>query len=610
MAGRYPWEFSSDEDGGGLQAWELDSGSDSSDDVDETDPIAYAAEQFMTAILDLYNENTITAEKVCVLCYWVGNGFPKSRIPKWGKAPNLDHYQRHLDPLLGITGDSTKNYQLPVVGNRRNDLARTKFDLPVRPIHESLKRELEEDSSVLAKLDEMVAGGELPPSYHDHPVVLATAEGEALPLPVVLYMDGFPYSGTDSCVGISIQNLVTQRRHPVALVRKKICCKCGCKGWCTFFPIMAWIRACFGYGAAGVLPTSRHDKTLWLENDKARSEMGGAVLLTRFCLLRDKGDWAEICERLGYPTWQSSLRPCFCCNASGREEMYSTRGLVDGNTEYELNVDREYEVACEDCEVFVLVTDENIGRIVRELAYIQESRGLALRNDIPGTPLLKGDRVEPTLALPDVADIGMLARPCRVLFWRRSEETLCLRRSPLMDSPGDTLGITPSRTICVDTLHAYYLGPVLVACMRVMWVMIRAGIWAPGIAQSDEAANNVYVALLLKQDLFAFYKEWKTTNPGQKLTEVSDITPKMIGTKNKPKLKTKAAESYGFLLFLRDRLARNGIQAKVGRNARGYLEILELLISSHDGMKAQPKVISEDAVAETPCDSLVASHFQ
>ena len=98
-----------------------------------------------------------------------------------------------------------------------------------------------------------------------------------------------------------------------------------------------------------------------------------------------------------------------------------------------------------------------------------------------------------------------------------------------MDSPGDTLGITPSRTICVDTLHANYLGPVLVVCMRVMWVMIRAGIWAPGIAQSEEAANNVYVALLLKQDLFAFYKEWKTTNPGQKLTEVSDITPKMIG---------------------------------------------------------------------------------
>eukprot|EP00974_Lingulodinium_polyedra_P078800 7633460-Lingulodinium_polyedra.AAC.1 len=44
-------------------------------------------------------------------------------------------------------------------------------------------------------------------------------------------------------------------------------------------------------------------------------------------LLYIKADWAEMCERFGYPTWQSSLRPCLCCSCPpAPRDLYKVRG--------------------------------------------------------------------------------------------------------------------------------------------------------------------------------------------------------------------------------------------------------------------------------------------
>ena len=276
MARRYDWEHSS-ESGDDRYPWERDSTGSSGSVSVEDDPnsSAYAASRFLEELLDLYHANAIvTAESVCVLSFWVARDFPESSIKRYGKKPGSGHYQRHLDPLIGMNGDKEKTYQLEIVGNRRRDLARTKFYLPVRPIHECIKCELDEDSSLLVKLDEKVSSMTLPPIYYDNPVVIAAeAAGEPPPIPIALYMDGYPYSQTDSCVGITILNLVTGRRHPIALVRKKLGCKCGCRGWFSFFPIMLWIRDCFRVRANGRMPSGRFDGQDWLESDKWRMSL-------------------------------------------------------------------------------------------------------------------------------------------------------------------------------------------------------------------------------------------------------------------------------------------------------------------------------------------------
>eukprot|EP00969_Alexandrium_andersonii_P071158 3141743-Alexandrium_andersonii.AAC.1 len=77
------------------------------------------------------------------------------------------------------------------------------------------------------------------PSYTEHPGVKGRADQ---PLPIALYMDGLPYTITDSVVGVWLQCLISKRRVLVAVVRKRLACRCGCRGWDTFDPVMRWLR--------------------------------------------------------------------------------------------------------------------------------------------------------------------------------------------------------------------------------------------------------------------------------------------------------------------------------------------------------------------------------
>ena len=56
-------------------------------------------------------------------------------------------------------------------------------------------------------------------------------------MPWCLYMDGVAYSLSDTVLGIWIYNMVTGTRMQIALIRKRIVCACGCRGWCAYWPI-------------------------------------------------------------------------------------------------------------------------------------------------------------------------------------------------------------------------------------------------------------------------------------------------------------------------------------------------------------------------------------
>ena len=68
-----------------------------------------------------------------------------------------------------------------------------------------------------------------------------------------------PYSHVDSTIGFWIVNMITERRYLACCMRKKMLCRCGCRGWCSLFEVFTFLRWCFESLAKKVFPVGRHD---------------------------------------------------------------------------------------------------------------------------------------------------------------------------------------------------------------------------------------------------------------------------------------------------------------------------------------------------------------
>ena len=84
----------------------------------------------------------------------------------------------------------------------------------------------------------------------------------------------------------------------------------------------------------------------------------------------------------------------------------------------------DYLAACTACEIKVLVkTAAMLRNIKLSLFYDRRKKGAhgrALRFAISGTTLMVGDRLEPTLGMPDVAmvdDFDASSLPVTLTFW-------------------------------------------------------------------------------------------------------------------------------------------------------------------------------------------------
>ena len=170
-----------------------------------------------------------------------------------------------------------------------------------------------------------------------------------------------------------------------------------------------------------------------------------------------KGDWAEFASTWGFPSWSSVDHPCLLCHCT-KATMHQLEGFSPLSMPSPETTHEEYEAACRACELEVLVpnqaTLEELRASLEEDRRDQGAHGRALLRDLPALGLLKGDRLEPSLLLPDVAQVDNLHGACRLTFWRRSEETLARHRNPLLTPHLCTI----SGCMQVDWLHAMSLG--------------------------------------------------------------------------------------------------------------------------------------------------------
>jgi hypothetical protein len=547
-------------------------------------PAEQAGVAFMEVLLDLYMTSAMGANTFCILCYWAHAAGIQGAVATYGVAPGKQssYYQKVLNSKLHFKEERDVLYNLPVPGVKRHELSRCMVDVLVRPGHEAFQKEVSNDCTFSVKLREAIEGGLLPPSYHQHPIVVSNP-GEVI-APIAIYMDGLPYSQVDSVLGVWLINVVTGMRHLIASIRKKMTCACGCRGWCSYFSVLQFIRWFLVCMANGEYPEVRHDGNPFvLPRDQWREDLAGEPLAYKSCCIHLKGDWAEFCERLGYPTWQSGLRPCFCCATSGAE-MYNPQGvsfLVDA---WHVNTKEDYNDACSRCEIWVNVNACQHEAICNSLRYdkrVDGARGLALLCPIPGLPLLRGDRLEPHPECPDVSMVFEMSEfPCRLLFWRRANETICTRRCPLFCLE---TGMYPTTSIAIDALHTLFLGPMQSWAKMAVWSLLTCGIWGQFESTSEE---QILVAIIALRSALL---HWYTTPAGAGCTRVNTITKKMLGTPDYPVLKMKAMETFGFVRFLLDCLDAHGARVPDGRM---FLESGRLLVDMVNIMKTGPTTLS------------------
>ena len=349
-APRHSWEIPAWDDDGSDDEEPWGGGSCSDEYCDDEAQMTAGAE-FMRIMISLVLSRALNNRQFCEVCFFAGRAGVTEAVP-YGMRPGCSsgNYSRRLDPLLGFKRANASLYELEAPGHSKNTLSRVTISIPVIPPHEAFDDDVVGGASFRPKLAEML-DGPMPPTYTDHPAVQGAVEDE-LVVPLALYADAVPYSNTDSVLGFWVVNLVTEKRYLCAALRKRLCCKCGCKGWCTFWAVFDWLAWSFKAITDRSYPAQRHDGKPWTPQDTMRQSRAGQPLRLRGAMVYIKGDWAEYNTTMGFPSWQDALRPCFECNAF-QQNMYQFSRVSSVDQPWRNNVDGDYEAACTRCEIRV-----------------------------------------------------------------------------------------------------------------------------------------------------------------------------------------------------------------------------------------------------------------
>lgn len=534
-ATRYSWEVPAFD-------WE-DRGDPDSSDGENADPTPEEAASYLVQfLLDLLYANSISARSLCVICYWAAKAGAGAAVGAFGLKPNAPsgHFQRKIDQVLGVNLKASKEsmYKVMVPQHTKYDLSRTTHPMVVRLPHECLAQEVQENPAC-------VTGGVCDTaSYKAHPVVRANAGTQVMP--VALYLDGIPFTKRDSLLAVFVYSLVSYKRHLCAVLRRSHMCRCGCKGYCSLYPLLEALTYSFSAMAQGKWPTRRHDGP-WGPGDSERSSKGGRPLGFVGAVLHVKGDWSEFAHTLGLSDWSSRLYCCFFCQTT-RDTRFDLSGLNPLSNPWGAVTHADIERACSQCEVWRTLSAKQHALVMSRLYYEKKSRGgtgRCLSADIPELSLLKGDRLEPHPGLQDVGLFDRLGKfPTQVLFWRRACETRCRHRNPLLMAPA--LGLTIN-SLMVDKLHTLNLGAALFWCCHALWRLILVDAW--GTSATSEQLHQLS-ALQIRNELWAWYREQRRAHPEREIAQVSDFNVRMLGKPNHQTLTTKAAETKWLVPFV------------------------------------------------------------
>ena len=481
-----------------------------------------AGDGLLNHLLSLYATNKLTAKDLCIACHFAALAeVPGGDFELYAIAPDQStagNYQRHLDKVLPTPGPL---YYLDVPGATRGHGERVVKTLPMMPLHEALAREV----ATSPDLVEGAAAAELTPAYETNPLVQAAArEGRPKPLAFVVYLDAVrftaPLAGrTDSMLGFWVYFLESQRRHLVTCARTRDFCRCGCRGWCTVFPILAAMAWSTQAAAVGQRPERRHDQAPFDPEDPFTihtTQLGPGLGFTGV-LLWLKGDWGG-----GRP----HLRPWPYCESPSAllHANYASCSLT--NWPWPEREETYYEQVCSAREIVVAVNDEEHRRnLLRALVYDKGKKGRGRTVTARVGPLEPGDRLVPSIVMMDIGMLDDAPLPLVAVFWRSrvDHKGVCLdavvNRTPLFSQ---ALGTNPVRTLQIDTLHTGYYGPAMRWTSAVIWRTLLSTTWNVGGSAQERLELS---CRRLRADLFKWFDD--TNLPHDK--RLGDFTLAMLG---------------------------------------------------------------------------------
>ena len=545
--GRQPWEQNPmprrQPDTQYVEEPATDIASEDEDFAPDVGPDA-AGEEFVQTLLELHFAGKLAAKTLCILCYWAEKaGVAAAKNYAFRPGAPSGHFQRHLDGVLGT--DLEHGYDLPLPSHSKYDVSRTLNTNLVLCPHECLQSEMQ--GVPAGEVQKKLRAAAWPETYWEHELVKdAEALGAPLPVPLAFYVDGVPYGKNTSFIGFWMLNLVTTTRHLVAMLRKMDMCRCGCRGWCTIYPVLLFLSWSWATMTRGVWPAARHDESPWLQSDSLRASQAGQPLCFKAFVLFIKGDWSEFATTLGFVSWSSALSPCMYCAAS-REDRFNFANVNVLGSGWPETGGEEYEQACLDAELArVIASAADRDALTAALRYDKRKKGAhgrALIADIPHLGLLRGDRLDPCPTMPDVGALDTRTDfPFTVTLWRPSLQTRTKHRCPLFSA---ATGVGPD-ALGVDVLHTVHTGVVHSFVSCVIWLLLSANIWRfPGNLEEVEQLG----ALRFRSLLFGYYDRWDSLHAPRRASRLHDFTLAMLGPKNQPKLHARAMETLYLFFF-------------------------------------------------------------
>ena len=424
-----PTEHSWEEGGDFEEHW----GEGLEDDAREPSSTKEAGDELASYLVAEYVEGKLSAKAVCCIAYWASKAGAQGAVSDLSLKPNSPsgHFARHLRKLLRVSEQAKRLYEVKCPGHCKHSMSRSTITLLANPPHEALHKEVAARPQIHDEHKSMIDKNEYAQLYYQHPVAIAT---QYRAIPMALYMDGVPYTKGDSVLGVFVYNLVTNNRHLVLVLRKSRVCACGCKGWCSYFEVFRFVSWSLMASALGKFPLERHDHNAWNWSDNDRVEVADGDLGFVGAFNMIKGDWAEYCHTLGFPTWASVLYTCFACKCT-RSNMFGLRSMSPLSFPFAPFTHADYEEACVRAEIHVTLSEADLRLVCALLVFDKRddgARGRALSRGIDRLGLKAWDRLEPSDSCPDVgASERSSTFPVQCVFWRRSLETRARHRNPL-----------------------------------------------------------------------------------------------------------------------------------------------------------------------------------
>ena len=322
-----------------------------------------AGDDLLGYLLGMYaGSKPMTAKDACTVAWLAKEAGCEGGVCDLAYHPKNSggSFQAHIDIITPRRADSDYYWiDVPVYAK---GVGRTTKRMPTLPPHETIQHQCEHTPAlapdVLSVDDEFLEWHDI---YEWHPGVRACKP--ELPLLCAMYSDGIRFTRSDrtgkadSLDGFFFHLVPQGRRHSVAFLRKSELCRCGCRGWCSVYPIMLLVSWSVRAMLQGRFPDTAHDGSPWLTEDRRRNLAGKP--LRKGVLVWIKGDLIEQAVTYGLRGLGSTFHPCMLCDTL-LENMHECESV-------ELFSDlwgskdplTSYENSCQECEVTVVITTEH-----------------------------------------------------------------------------------------------------------------------------------------------------------------------------------------------------------------------------------------------------------